>query len=230
MKQFDLDHCLLEYIKNTAESQPYHFPSVFNLKLNDLPFINDPSLSFSNRYYNSKPFTKNEIPTEYIRRDWTSCPPKLGILRFFSNELYPIDFMHLSHATLLPVNAFLCKFFWPGIDVGEFLSISQYSIIARYKKLIIGCAFLTVNPCYIPYLLVHPDWEGAGIGSFMLYYLIQMSHSHDITLHASASNNALMLYQKFGFKAEEFVVNFYDKYFHPLNNASRNAFFLRLKK
>ena len=97
---------------------------------------------------------------------------------------------------------------------------------------------MSLNTCYIPYLLVHPDWEKAGIGSYMLYYLIQMTQSiggskggsGDITLHASASNNALMLYQKFGFKPEEFVVNFYDKYFHPSNNASRNAFFLRLKK
>ena len=227
LKQFDLDQCLLDYIKTKGEATPYQIPKQLTLSLNALPFISNPSLSYLGRYWNSRNDTET---TEYIRRDWTNCPSKLATLRFFSNEIHPIDFVHLNDSLITPVNRFLCQFFWPGIDVSEFLSCSQFTIIAKYKKLIVGCAFMTVNPCYIPYLLVHPDWECAGIGTFMLFYLIGMSENRDITLHASASNNALMLYQKFGFKPEEFVVNFYDKYFHPSNTASKNAFFLRLKR
>ena len=52
----------------------------------------------------------------------------------------------------------------------------------------------------------------------------------DVTLHVSASNPAMMLYQKFGFKAEQFIVGFYDKYFAAESNECRNAFFLRLQR
>jgi len=35
----------------------------------------------------------------------------------------------------------------------------------------------------------------------------------DITLHVSVTNEAVLLYQKFGFKAEEYVQGFYKKYY-----------------
>ncbi|KAH3849805.1 hypothetical protein DPMN_092209 [Dreissena polymorpha] len=35
----------------------------------------------------------------------------------------------------------------------------------------------------------------------------------DVTFHCSATNNAMLLYQRFGFKPEEFILDFYDKYF-----------------
>lgn len=52
----------------------------------------------------------------------------------------------------------------------------------------------------------------------------------DVTLHVSASNPAMLLYQKFGFKAEEYILDFYDK-FYPVDSAEcRHAFFLRLRR
>lgn len=52
----------------------------------------------------------------------------------------------------------------------------------------------------------------------------------DVTLHVSASNAAMLLYQKFGFKAEEYILDFYDKYY-PVDSAEcRHAFFLRLRR
>eukprot|EP00126_Sphaerothecum_destruens_P009240 Sdes_comp20472_c0_seq2m14745 len=110
---------------------------------------------------------------------------------------------------------------------------------------------------YITYVVVHPDWRGAGIGTFMIYHLIQTCHGKDITLHVSSTNPAMILYQKFGFKPEEYVIDFYDKYYpdpppsnpqadaNPLEvvsssetcspnkvsfNMSKNAFFLRLRR
>lgn len=91
----------------------------------------------------------------------------------------------------------------------------------------------------------------------MLYHLFQTAISKDITLHVSANNNAMVkilsnahvicitksclsflcfslrtqiLYQKFGFKPEEFIVNFYDKYYPADSVYSKNAFFLRLRR
>ena len=38
-----------------------------------------------------------------------------------------------------------------------------------------------------------------------------------------------LLYNRFGFKAEEFIVGFYDAYLDPKSRASKNAFRLRLR-
>ena len=46
----------------------------------------------------------------------------------------------------------------------------------------------------------------------MLFFLIQSMPVKDITLHVLANNPSMILYQEFGFKAEEFVVGFYEKY------------------
>ncbi|KAJ3203360.1 hypothetical protein HK099_001538 [Clydaea vesicula] len=62
------------------------------------------------------------------------------------------------------------------------------------------------------------------------YRKIYASMERDITLHVSADNPAMLLYQYFGFKPEQFVVNFYDKYLSADSNLSRNAFFMRLRR
>lgn len=53
--------------------------------------------------------------------------------------------------------------------------------------------------------------------------------TRDITLHVSPNNPAMILYQKFGFKIEEFVQNFYENYISAESNLSKHAFFLRLR-
>jgi hypothetical protein len=81
----------------------------------------------------------------------------------------------------------------------------------------------------------------------MLYQLIVMNPNKDITLHVSANNAAMvsdcalgtfvrlshqisqLLYNRFGFKAEEFVAGFYEAYLDPNSRASMNAFRLRLR-
>lgn len=83
---------------------------------------------------------------------------------------------------------------------------------------------------YLSYFVVHPDWQDAGIGSILLYLLIQKCPC-DMTLHVSVNNTAFILYQKFGFKAEQFILNFYDKYVKDDNTSfsSKHAFFIRLR-
>ena len=85
----------------------------------------------------------------------------------------------------------------------------------------------------------------------MLYHLISLNPRKDITLHVSVNNPAVvsslcsahrcfihltpfntaqLLYNRFGFKAEEFIVGFYEDYLDPLSRESKNAFRLRLRQ
>lgn len=118
--------------------------------------------------------------------------------------------------------------------VSECLTYPDYSVVALYKKLVVGCGFLVpdvgYNEAYISFMAVRPNWQRSRIASFMLYHLIQTCSSKDITLHVSASNSAVMLYQKFGFKMEEIILDFYDTYLPSDSKQSRNAFFLRLQR
>ena len=112
----------------------------------------------------------------------------------------------------------------------EFLDYPEFTVVATYKKLVIGCALMTPTS-YIAYFVVHPDWQHAGIANSMLHHLIRVSPLKDLTLHVSASNPAMILYQKAGFKAEEFIVQFFDKYLPPKDQSmNKNAFLLRLRK
>lgn len=90
---------------------------------------------------------------------------------------------------------------------------------------------------YITYFCVAPGWQRVllsltqcGIGKVMLYYLIQYSGRIDITLHVSANNPAMILYQYFGFKPEEFIVGFYERYLPEESRECKNAFLVRLKR
>lgn len=57
-----------------------------------------------------------------------------------------------------------------------------------------------------------------------------MNDFKDITLHVSATNSAMILYQKFGFKPEEFLLDFYNKYMPEDSKECKHAFFLRLRR
>lgn len=168
-----------------------------------------------------------------------------------------IDFCYVRPQHIAAVNALLQRMFWPGIDseyqlriqfnysiqlihfyfcpVSECLTYPDFSIVALYKKLVIGCAFLVPdvghNEAYVSFMAVRPGWQRAGIASFMLYHLTQTCMGKDFTLHVSATNPAICLYQKFGFKIEEMILDFYEK-FLPIdsNQHSKHAFFLRLER
>jgi hypothetical protein len=46
----------------------------------------------------------------------------------------------------------------------------DFTIVAMYNKLVVGCAFMTPE-CYLTYFSVRQGWQRAGIGRFMLYHL-----------------------------------------------------------
>lgn len=66
----------------------------------------------------------------------------------------------------------------PGVDLSECLQYPDFSVVVLYKKVVIGFGFMVpdvkYNEAYISFLLVHPEWRRAGIGTFMIYHLIQV--------------------------------------------------------
>jgi ribosomal protein S18 acetylase RimI-like enzyme len=182
----------------------------------------------------------------FIRRDFEICPPKLRLLqeivayphrsdsKWRSKRLYPIDFCYVRPAHIPSANELCRQFFWPGINLTDSLQYPDSSCVVLYRKLVIGFAFVVpdvaFNESYVSFIFTHPEWRRAGIASFMLYHLIQTSSGKDLTLHVSTSNPALLLYQKFGFKEEEFILDFYEKYFPEDSRECRHAFFLRLRR
>ena len=191
------------------------------------------------------PYTQRVLKP-YIRRDFDTKPLKLKVMeeliaythRFDHHWIRPcpspIDYCYVQPHHIPAVNAMCEEFFWAGINLSECLQYPDFSCVVLYRKLVIGFAFMVpdvkYNEAYISFILVHPDWRNAGIGTFMIYHLIQTCMGKDVTLHVSASNSSMMLYQKFGFKAEEFILDFYDKYLPEDSKDCKHAFFLRLQR
>ncbi|XP_008314717.1 cysteine-rich protein 2-binding protein [Cynoglossus semilaevis] len=191
------------------------------------------------------PYT-SRILKPYIRRDYDNQPLKLRLLKeirayphrsdpdWCPETEAPIDYCYVRPNHIPSVNAMCHDSFWPGVDLSECLQYPDFSVVVLYKKVVVGFGFMVpdvkYNEAYISFLLVHPEWRRAGIGTFMIYHLIQTCMGKDVTLHVSASNPAMLLYQKFGFKAEEYILDFYDKYYPVDSPECRHAFFLRLRR
>ncbi|XP_013015318.1 cysteine-rich protein 2-binding protein isoform X2 [Cavia porcellus] len=191
------------------------------------------------------PYT-SRILKPYIRRDYETKPPKLQLLSQIRSYLHrsdphwtpepdaPLDYCYVRPNHIPTINSMCQEFFWPGIDLSECLQYPDFSVVVLYKKVIIAFGFMVpdvkYNEAYISFLLVHPEWRRAGIATFMIYHLIQTCMGKDVTLHVSASNPAMLLYQKFGFKTEEYVLDFYDKYYPLESTECKHAFFLRLRR
>ncbi|KAI0731378.1 hypothetical protein C8Q76DRAFT_612730 [Earliella scabrosa] len=161
----------------------------------------------------------------------------------------PITYCTLQRCHLAQVHDLLARVFWEGIDVSDSLDYSpeKCTIVATYKQLVVGAAFLSSpQETYITYLAVRSGWDNSQIATSviampdglydtphyrsMLYHLITLNPHKDITLHVSINNPAMLLYNRFGFKAEEFIVGFYEDYLDPNSTQSKNAFRLRLRR
>ncbi|XP_063899534.1 cysteine-rich protein 2-binding protein [Helicoverpa armigera] len=180
----------------------------------------------------------------YIRRDGDSAPTWLKLtdelLRKTNRHIKDyepppratIDYSYVRPQHIAAVNNLCAQFFWPGIDMTEALQYPEFSCVVTYKKLVIGFAFLVPdvrhNEAYISFVLTRPEWRNAKIATFMLYHLLQTCTGQDVTLHVSPTNSAIFLYQKFGFKVEELIQDFYEKYYDIDYKGCRHALFLRL--
>lgn len=74
-----------------------------------------------------------------------------------------IDYVYFQKEHLAQVNLLLSRSFWEGIDVSESLLFPEFSIVALYKRHVIGCAFMTPE-AYITYFAVDEGWGKASIG------------------------------------------------------------------
>ncbi|EJU03646.1 hypothetical protein DACRYDRAFT_49501 [Dacryopinax primogenitus] len=162
-------------------------------------------------------------------------PPHSPEEEFPEHPIAPIDYAPLSPVHLSQVHALLASTFWPGISVSDCAlpenEPEKCTIVATYKRLVVGAALLSgPREGYLMYLAVKAGWDAAGIGTNMLHMLVMKNQDTDITLHVSADNPAMLLYNTFGFKAEEFVVGFYDEYLPRDSKACKNAFRLRLRR
>uniref|UniRef100_A0A8C7UR98 Cysteine-rich protein 2-binding protein n=1 Tax=Oncorhynchus mykiss TaxID=8022 RepID=A0A8C7UR98_ONCMY len=191
------------------------------------------------------PYTSRTLKP-FIRRDYENKPMKLKLLaeiRAYPHRKEPlwdpdpeapIDYCYVRPNHIPSINSMCHDIFWPGVDLSECLQYPDFSVVVLYKKVVIGFGFMVpdvkYNEAYISFLLVHPEWRRAGIATFMIYHLIQTCMGKDVTLHVSASNPAMLLYQKFGFKTEEYILDFYDKYYPLDSKECRHAFFLRLRR
>ncbi|KAJ7860443.1 hypothetical protein B0H14DRAFT_576761 [Mycena olivaceomarginata] len=150
-----------------------------------------------------------------------------------SSTVSPITYSSLEPWHLDQVHDLLGRAFWSGIDVSDSLEYSpeRCTIVAAYNRLVVGVVIISSpRETYITYLAVRAGWDNAQIATTMLYHLIVLNPHQDITLHVSANNSAMLLYNRFGFKAEEFVAGFYEAYLDPQSRASKNAFRLRLRQ
>ncbi len=144
-----------------------------------------------------------------------------------------VDLCYLQEHHLKAVNSLVSQFFWP-VDLSECLLYPDFTVVALYGKLVVGCGCMTpdvkVNEAYLSFLLTHPDFSRAGIGRLMLYHLTQTCMGKDITLHVSVDNPAMILYQRFGFKAEQYCLDFYQRYFPTDHHLSHHAYLMRLRR
>ncbi|KZT59503.1 hypothetical protein CALCODRAFT_523327 [Calocera cornea HHB12733] len=150
-------------------------------------------------------------------------------------SIAPIDYAPLASVHLPQVHDLLAATFWPGISVADSTlpenEPEKCTVVATYKRLVVGVALLSgPREGYLMYLAVKAGWDAAGIATTMLHMLVVRNQDTDITLHVSADNPAMLLYNRFGFKAEEFVVGFYDEYLPRNSKACKNAFRLRLRR
>ena len=186
-------------------------------------------------------YTSHSLPC-IIFKSSSFSPPKIQIFKELVSkvtsdapyEVKPIIFSYFQKDQLQSVNAFISYFFWP-VDLSEYLQHPDFTVVVTYgTKLVIGCGFMTpdasISEAYIPFLLVHPDYQYAGIGRIILYHLIQSCQGKDVLLHVAVDNPSMLLYQKFGFKIEEFCIDFYEKYYPAKYHLAKHAFLMRLRR
>jgi ribosomal-protein-alanine N-acetyltransferase len=78
-----------------------------------------------------------------------------------------------------------------------------------------GCFWAILEEAHLTILMIHPDYQGQGLGKFLLFSLLKLAVNRNLeraTLEVNANNKkALTLYQKFGFKIAGTRKGYYQK-------------------
>ncbi|KAF5316276.1 hypothetical protein D9619_006571 [Psilocybe cf. subviscida] len=191
--------------------------------------------------------TREHLPHNVLAVDWDTRTPWMDLMQDIHDHYSfahpereppvrraaPITYSTLQASQVSQINDLLERSFWEGIDISDSLEYTpeRSTVVAQYKKIVVGVAIIpSPIETYITYLAVKSGWDKAQIARNMLFHLITLNPTRDFTLHVSTNNSAMLLYNQFGFKAEEFVAGFYADYLHPNSRASENAFKLRLRR
>eukprot|EP00741_Cyanophora_paradoxa_P016073 tig00000042_g15517.t1 len=170
-----------------------------------------------------------------LSRPATPARRRLGTARDVAGPYQrgPIDYCHLQPRLVSQANRLLSEVLRPNIDTSEAAAaFPELTAVALYCKRVIGCAVMT-NRGYVLYPGVDPHWRRAGVASFLLYSSLQAGRTpaahpgadnnsgaaflplcpaRDATAHAGAHNGAgAAFFQRFGFRAERIVVDYYRK-------------------
>jgi GNAT superfamily N-acetyltransferase len=137
-----------------------------------------------------------KLLSKYIHRDFHCRPQRMRLLHQIRKDCAlrdSVDYVYFQESHLDMVNKLLELVFWEGIDVSEELLTPDFTIVALYKRFVVGACFMTPEG-YISYIAVAPGWEKAGIGKFMLFHMIKKAKANlcDITLHVSANNPSMV--------------------------------------
>lgn len=234
------------YVKLTGMSAlygtcPYPITSPFTGKLlpefiGEEPNLNVPKLRLLNQIKSLNLEIEDDNEYDSII-DYSSLIKPSTVNPLVTSGSLILKYTNLRKEFVGQLNDLLSDSFWPGIDVSEALEYPDYTVVALVGLSTVGCAIFNPDG-YLSYLYVRPDFQGHNLSSKMLSLLIPiLSPRKDLTLHVSVSNTpAMLLYQRIGFKPEEFIVNFYDKYLgiNGENGSStienKNAFFMRLRR
>ena len=92
------------------------------------------------------------------------------------------------------------SFFLSHDIVSESLQYPDFTVVAIYRKIIVGFALIVPHEnqieAYISFLFTHPEWRRAGIAKFMLYHLVQSCLGKDITVRIRQLCYATQIGQK----------------------------------
>ncbi|EKM82016.1 hypothetical protein AGABI1DRAFT_119036 [Agaricus bisporus var. burnettii JB137-S8] len=235
-----------------AQSAPLHELKPTPEKADPKPLVlsileNIKTTPFESSFLSRLQGTRGIALAGLIGVDWETITPWMSLMRDIQDhygfvhpeqnspmeDLAPITYSTLQASHLPQTHDLLERSFWTGIDVSDTLEYypERCTVVACYKCLVVGVAIISSpQDTYITYLAVRVGWDKTRIARTMLFHLIKLNPKKDITLHVSANNSAMLLYNQFGFKAEEFIAGFYEDYLDPASRASKNAFRLRLRQ
>lgn len=110
-----------------------------------------------------------------------------------SGQVAQTHILVCNHESVRPCPPFVPSCPALGVDLSECLQYPDFSVVVLYKKVVVGFGFMVpdvkYNEAYISFLLVHPEWRRAGIGTFMIYHLIQVRLRQRVLVAATASSH-----------------------------------------
>ena len=58
---------------------------------------------------------------------------------------HPVEFCYVRPHHVCAVNRLAREHFWPGVDVSESVAHPDFSVVALYKRMVVGFAFMLPN-------------------------------------------------------------------------------------